>query len=149
MYKQILVAVDASKPSGLALKEAASLAKQHAANLRLAHVVDDTSGSTVLETPREMFERQAELRESGERILTYAAAAARTTGVGTDTVLLDSDGDGKRVYEAIEKEAERWPADLIVIGTHGRRGIKRLLQGSVAEGLVRVATKPVLLVRAE
>ena len=47
----------------------------------------------------------------------------------------------------IEHEAKRWQADLIVIGTHGRRGIRRLLLGSVAEGLTRVASKPVLLVR--
>jgi nucleotide-binding universal stress UspA family protein len=52
-----------------------------------------------------------------------------------------------RVYDTIEQEAVRWPADLIVIGTHGRRGFRRLLLGSVAEGLIRVTTKPVLLVR--
>jgi nucleotide-binding universal stress UspA family protein len=54
---------------------------------------------------------------------------------------------GPRIHDAIEEEAVRWPADLIVIGTHGRRGFRRLLLGSVAEGLIRVSTKPVLLIR--
>jgi hypothetical protein len=54
---------------------------------------------------------------------------------------------GGRVYDSIEQEAARWPADLVVIGTHGRRGFRRLLLGSVAEGFIRITTKPVLLVR--
>ena len=53
----------------------------------------------------------------------------------------------KHIYDAIEEEATEWAADLIVIGTHGRRGIRRLLLGSVAEGLTRVSSKPVLLIR--
>jgi nucleotide-binding universal stress UspA family protein len=47
----------------------------------------------------------------------------------------------------LAEHAKGWPADLVVIGTHGRRGFHRLLLGSVAEGFVRVATMPVLLVR--
>ena len=50
-------------------------------------------------------------------------------------------------YDLIEEEANRWPADLIVIGTHGRRGIRRVFLGSVAEGLARISSKPVLLIR--
>jgi nucleotide-binding universal stress UspA family protein len=56
---------------------------------------------------------------------------------------------GERIASVIEGEARRWQADLIVIGTHGRSGLSRLLLGSVAEGVVRVASVPVLLVRAE
>jgi nucleotide-binding universal stress UspA family protein len=54
---------------------------------------------------------------------------------------------GKHVYDVIEEEATQWPADLVAIGTHGRRGIRRLLLGSVAEGLTRISSKPILLVR--
>ena len=50
-------------------------------------------------------------------------------------------------YGLIEEEANRWPADLIVIGTHGRRGIRRVFLGSVAEGVARISSKPVLLIR--
>jgi nucleotide-binding universal stress UspA family protein len=53
----------------------------------------------------------------------------------------------KHVYDVIEEEVTRWPADVVVIGTHGRRGIRRLLLGSVAEGLTRISSKPILLVR--
>ena len=55
----------------------------------------------------------------------------------------------RHIYDVIEEVATEWPADLIVIGTHGRSGIRRLLLGSVAEGLTRVSSKPVLLIRGE
>ena len=53
----------------------------------------------------------------------------------------------KHIYDLIEEEAKRWPADLIVIGTHGRRGLSRLFLGSVAEALARISSKPLLLIR--
>jgi nucleotide-binding universal stress UspA family protein len=56
---------------------------------------------------------------------------------------------GKHVYDVIEEEAARWPADLVAIGTHGRSGISRLLLGSVAEGLTRISGNPILLVRGK
>jgi len=54
---------------------------------------------------------------------------------------------GERIYETIDEESKEWPANLIVIGTEGRRGFQRLIIGSVAEGLVRISTKPILLIR--
>lgn len=147
VYQRILVAVDDSATSELALKEAAVLAKEQCAVLRLAHVIDDTFAYTALETPRQMADRETKLRETGEQVLARAAATARTLGAEVETTLLPIIETGQHVYDAIEQEAERWPADLIVIGTHGRRGFRRLLLGSVAEGLIRVATRPVLLVR--
>ncbi len=56
---------------------------------------------------------------------------------------------GERIASVIDNEASHWRADLIVIGTHGRSGMNRLLLGSVAEGVVRGTSVPVLLVRAE
>ncbi|MCY1245043.1 Universal stress protein family protein [compost metagenome] len=55
----------------------------------------------------------------------------------------------EEIAERIEVEAETCNADLIVIGTHGRRGVRRLVLGSVAEGLIRVSNRPVLLVRGD
>ena len=147
MYRRILVAIDGSATSELALKEAALLAKEHNATLRLVHVIDDTFAYTAVQSPREMVDRQAELRRAGEHALNHAAATASTLGMKAETALLSVVEPSDRVYDAIEQEAERWPADLVVIGTHGRRGFRRLLLGSVAEGLIRVTTKPVLLVR--
>ena len=148
MYQHILVAVDQSSTSELALKEAALLAKEQHAAVRLAHVID-TYAYTALETPHQMADRQAALRKAGDQVLTRAAAATRALGVDAETALLEIVEAGKHIYDSIEQEAERWPADLIVIGTHGSRGVRRLLLGSVAEGLIRITTKPVLLIRGQ
>jgi nucleotide-binding universal stress UspA family protein len=157
MYQRILVAIDGSATSELALKEAVLLAMEQDATLRVAHVIDDTVAYTytAVLTPHELAERQAELprgaiqllRRFGEDVLSRAAAAARALGANPETTLLTAVEAGGRIYDAIEQEAVRWPADLVVIGTHGRRGFRRLILGSVAEGLIRITTKPVLLVR--
>jgi len=152
MYQRILVAIDGSTTSDLALKEAALLAKEQGATLRLAHVVDDTFAATDVlmpheVAPQELVERQAGLRKFGEGVLSRGAEAASGLGANAETTLLAIAQTGDRAYDAIEQEAARWPADLVVIGTHGRRGVRRLLLGSVAEGLIRITTKPVLLVR--
>jgi nucleotide-binding universal stress UspA family protein len=152
MYQRILVAIDESATSELALKEAALLSKEQDATLRLAHVIDDTLAYTAVLMPHELspqqlLERQAELRRLGDDVLSRGAATASDLGAQAETTLLTIAETGDRVYDAIEQEATRWPADLVVIGTHGRRGFRRLLLGSVAEGLIRVTTKPVLLVR--
>ena len=74
-------------------------------------------------------------------------ARAKKAGVGAESRLVEVEKYGERVVDAIVDEAKRWRADLIVIGTHGRRGVSHLLLGSVAEGVVRLAPAPVLLVR--
>ena len=67
---------------------------------------------------------------------------------GLEEVLIDHVGaGGERIASILVAEATRWPADLIVIGTHGRSGFSRVLFGSVAEGVVRTAHTPVLLIR--
>jgi nucleotide-binding universal stress UspA family protein len=152
MYQRILVAIDESATSELALKEATLFAKEQDATLRLAHVIDDTLAYTAVLMPHELsptqlVERQAALRRFGEDVLSRGAAKARALGAKAETTLLTIAESGDRVYDSIEQEAARWPADLVVIGTHGRRGFRRLVLGSVAEGLIRVTTKPVLLVR--
>jgi nucleotide-binding universal stress UspA family protein len=67
--------------------------------------------------------------------------------IPVETRLIEIDTMGHPIPQMIAADAEAWPADLIVICTHGRKGLSRLLLGSVAEGVVRVATKPVLLIR--
>ena len=153
MYQRILVAIDESATSELALREAVQLAKALNATLRLAHVIDDTFPSAVLMphevAPQERVERQAELRRLGEDVLSRGAATAHALGAANvETTLLSVAEASDHVYDAIEQEAVRWPAGLVVIGTHGRFGYRRLLLGSVAEGLIRITSKPVLLVRA-
>jgi nucleotide-binding universal stress UspA family protein len=147
MYKQILVAVDGSETSNLALKEAIKLAKEQQAAVRLIHVVDETSAYMMIEGSYPIPEYQEALRKAGEKELADCAAMVRDTGVVFDTKLAVVETITQRVCDLINEEAKQWPADLIVIGTHGRRGFNHLLLGSVAEGVIRLATKPVLIIR--
>ena len=147
MYRRILVAIDGSETSDLALREAISLAKDQKAMLRLVHVVDVSPAYMTVETPYPFAEYQKALQEGGQKILASCAAKASKAGVDADSKLITFEMSGERIYDAIEEQSKQWPADLIVIGTHGRRGGRHLMLGSVAEGLIRVATKPVLLIR--
>lgn len=146
MYKRILVPIDGSSTSDRALQEAIKLIGEQPALLRLVHVVDDLQ---FLDT--EGYVDYAELRELtrkiGERALAKACEIARQADITVDTSLLEANGE--RIARVIDAEAISWSADLIVIGTHGRSGFNHLLFGSVAEGVVRGASVPVLLVRSE
>jgi nucleotide-binding universal stress UspA family protein len=148
MYKQILVPVDGSHTSGLALQEAIKLGKDQQARLRIVHVVDALMYPLDLEFV-DVGAIQQGLRQSGNAILEDAQAVARKAGVEAETKLLDIETPGRRIAGTIVTEAETWPADIIVIGTHGRRGLDHLLMGSVAEDVARRSQKPVLLVRGE
>lgn len=86
------------------------------------------------------------LREGGERILAGARASVEAEGVAVDTQLFDS-MDG-RLSDRVAQQVAEWQADLIVLGTHGRRGVGRMLLGSDAEQVIRTADVPVLLVRS-
>ncbi len=147
MYKHILVAVDGSETSNLALNEAIRLASEQQATIRLIHVVDLIPTYTDLETPSQVVEYQEALRKIGQDVLTGCQSLTKKSGIQADVQLHIIETPGEHIYDAIEAEAMRWPADLIVIGTHGRRGIRRFILGSIAEGVIRVASKPVLLIR--
>ncbi|HEY4696744.1 MAG TPA: universal stress protein [Gallionella sp.] len=147
MYQRILVPIDGSATSERALQEAIKLAAGKA-RLRLVYVIEeayplDAEGFAFIDYAA----LQEAVRKTGERALAQAAEKARNSGVTAQTALLEANGE--RVASVIDGEALNWPADLIVIGTHGRSGLSRLLLGSVAEDVVRGASVPVLLVRAE
>lgn len=146
MYQHILVPVDGSPTSFRALQEGLKLAKQLKAQLALIHVMED-----IWYVDNESYLNYAELQESvrisSEKILGQAEAAALEEGVSPIVKLLETKGD--RIANVVVAEAKKWPADLIVIGTHGRSGFNRMLFGSVAEGVVRTAHVPVLLIRGE
>jgi nucleotide-binding universal stress UspA family protein len=148
MYKRILVAVDGSHTSERALHEALDLAKSLGAKVRIVHAVDEVSLNWDEEfpVPGEIWQV---VSKAGRAVLEKAAAVASGAGVEMDTKLIEIDTLGLRIPQAIADEANAWPADLIVIGTHGRHGISHVFMGSVAEGVVRVATKPVLLIRGK
>lgn len=146
MYRHILVAADGSPTSDLALTEALTLAKEQQAELRLVHIIDTLPPIAGLELMDVEALRQA-IRAAGEDVLERARAQAAAAGQRVDTRLVDLTVTGTRIATQIVAEARAWPADLVVLGTHGRRGLDHLLLGSVAEGVVRIAPTPVLLIR--
>lgn len=147
MYKQILVPVDGSDTSNRALDEAIKLAKEQQAALRLIHVLDETTIYMMVETPYPIADYLKMIRDVGQKVLSTCATTAVEAGIQVDTKLVAIERLTQRICDAVNEEAKRWPADLIVIGTHGRRGFNHLLLGSVAEGVIRLATNPVLICR--
>src|SRR5690348_9407832 len=146
MYKKILVPIDGSESSLRGLDEAIKLAKEGGATVRLVHAVNEFFIDVGYGVPFITPELIETLRKGGQSIIDAAASKARERGVKPETVLLDR--IGTRVADLILDQAKEWPADLIVMGTHGRRGISRLAMGSDAEMVVRSSPVPVLLVRA-
>lgn len=146
MYKNMLVAMDGSDTAKKALDEAIRLAGEWQAQLRIVHVVDEVSLNRDAELAGARSLQQ-EQRETGLKILEQAAATAQQAGVPAETKLLSLDRLVVDLADVIGAEAEAWPADLIVVGSHGRRGVRRLFLGSVAEGVARIAPTPVLLIR--
>lgn len=147
MYQRILVPVDDSPTSSAALEEAIRLAGLTHARLRLVHVVDEQSFAMAADASAGCSgEYLEDLRAVGNALLVRLQAHARRAGLEVDTALYDSLSG--TVHELVVNEACEWPADLIVAGTHGRRGVSRLVLGSSAESIVRLSPVPVLLVRA-
>ena len=144
MYQRILIPVDGSPTSDRALGEALALARQQNVQLLLLHVIEEIHFVDI-ESSINYAELLESMRNSGTKILTQAQTVVQQAGMTAEVKLLEA--SGKRVASVIVTEAGRWPADLIVIGTHGRSGFSRLLFGSVAEGVVRTAQVPVLLIR--
>ena len=146
MFKNILIPVDGSEPSDHALRTAISLAKEVGARLRLVHVVDNSAFVTGYDPSGGAGSQlYSALRDSALQILQQGTAKAQAEGVQADHVLVDQ--VGVRLGEAVAQAATQFGADLIVVGTHGRRGPSRLLLGSGAEHVIRVAPVPVLVTR--
>lgn len=151
MYKNILVAVDGSPTSNLALLEAAKLAKTDAC-LRIVYVVENPVWSIPLQAgviyDVDLMHRS--LVQTGKEILDRSKNLLMEKGVTARTHLVDLSETNATggIAAALVRESQDWEADILVVGSHGRRGFRRLLMGSVADSVIRLATTPVLLVRA-
>lgn len=146
MYKRILVPVDGSETSNKALVAALQLARMVAGRVRLIYVVEEmTYVSGYGEFGGYSEDLITAIHEAGTKILDDALAIAKSAGVEADTLLRDNLGG--RLAEVVADAAKEWNADLIVVGTHGRRGVGRALMGSGAEQIIRLAPVPVLVVR--
>jgi len=147
MYKRILVPIDGSDTARRGLDEAIALARDLGAGIRLIHVVNKLPPVSPALTGAAAQELIDQLRSTGESILHDSVVTARAGGVAVDSRLIEA--LGSEAGESIVAEAVSWPADLIVCGTHGRRGLRRMLMGSDAEYILRHTGVPVLLIRAD
>ena len=148
MYRRILVPVDGSTSSTLGLRHALGLAKDQNARVRLLNVVDEMSVLPMMYGyPADISTVIDCMRDAGKKALAQGSVLARKADVRADTAIVDA--RGRVVSKAILDHAKKFRADLIVMGTHGRRGLNRLILGSDAERVLHDAEVPVLLVRAD
>ena len=151
MFQTILVAIDGTRQSNRALAAAIGLARNQNASVHILHVIDEHVMDLMLDptgvgvaVPVEGLKEG--LAKSGRKIIADAERAARKDLSDVRAEMVSS--RGRTVADVIVRYAKRVHPDLIVLGTHGRRGVSRLLMGSDAEAVLREATVPVLLVRS-
>ena len=143
---QLLVPVDGSPASAKALETAIGLARRNGARLRLLHVIDELDYVNGFETPKTYQEEIVPLMHAeGEKLLARMRRLVTDKCVACDSVLVES-GAG-RVCDQVTEQARLAHADMVVLGSHGRRGLARMLMGSDAEQIVRHSAVPVLVVK--
>ncbi|MDB5891651.1 MAG: universal stress protein [Polaromonas sp.] len=144
MFRQILVPVDGSHTSDKAIEKAASIASAFSARITVVCVIDTYAFTGV---GNDMAYGQAEYLSSATAEAHQATRAAsaifRQSGVDTALAVVE----GQAVYRSILDTAAGCDADLIVMGSHGRKGLTKLVLGSVASQVLSHTHLPVLIVR--
>ena len=141
-FRNVLFATDFSPSSEAAFPHALAIARQYSGILYVAHITTpDMYGYAPEESVPLIFEQ---IRRHARETMAAFTEKQNFLGVPFSTLF----GEGE-VWDTMEKMVAEHSIDLIVAGTHGRRGLKKLVMGSVAEELVRVATRPVLTVGPE
>jgi nucleotide-binding universal stress UspA family protein len=141
-FKHILVPVDFSEPSDRALQVAMDLAKQYGAALTVLHVFDVPPAYAGMDLAP--IDLMTPMLDAARKQLDATLADVRGK-LPSATVLMAQGVPWRAILEIVEQKH----VDLVVMGTHGRRGVGRALLGSVAEKIVRLSPAPVLTVRAE
>ncbi|MCP5228276.1 universal stress protein [Accumulibacter sp.] len=150
MYKRIMVALDQSFMTSRVLDTAIELAKSTGARVAICHAIDETvlaQRDVAMMLPNSVGKTEARLRLGAQGFVEKAAETARAAGVEAETMVVES--EKKHVSDMLIEAAAEWKADLLVVGTHGLRGVERFFVGSVAERLVRKGRRSLLLVRGE
>ena len=146
MYQRILVPIDGSPTSDAGVAEAISLAKMTGGQLRFLHYLDPMPFFAGLDGAAAIaVDAISVMRTDAEKVLQRAREQAVAKGVAADAILIDTASG--RLSDHVREQADHWLADLVVLGTHGRRGVRRTLLGSDAEDVARTSPVPVLLVR--
>lgn len=158
MFTRILVAVDSDEIADTVIAAAGGLAGPLNAQIALLHVVDAASAIAPLAAAEptglgmpplatsanmEITEQLIEDQERSGESLVQGLARHLPEGVAAETLIREG-----APAETIIATAQEWQANLIIIGTHGRGGLERLVVGSTAESVLRAATCPVLTIRA-
>jgi len=146
MYQHVLISVDDSHTSGKALEKAIEICKATGAALEIVHAVDESIFSHIRETT--LIDKGAALKAvllEGKETLARAVEVATDAGLTPKSQLLSS--DSLHAADQVAAHVAKSDADLLIVGSHGRRGIQRMLLGSVAEKLLRKVEISVLVVR--
>lgn len=139
MYDDILVPTDGSPAADAAIEHAIDIASQYDSTVHALYVVDGAAYSTLEAGSEIVIEAlEAEGTEATERVASAAAEA------GLESMTTVTTGTA---YRTITEYIDEHGIDLVVMGTHGRRGLDRYLLGSVTERVVRTSDVPVLTVR--
>jgi nucleotide-binding universal stress UspA family protein len=146
MYRNILVPVDDSAASMEGVEQAVDLAKALGSRIKLVHVINRTPWMALGVEPASMEELVCQIHDASESMLRRVEKEVRASGVDVDAKLIEAFGE--RVGEFVVAQASSWPADLIICGTHGRRGVHRILMGGDAEYILRHSPVPVLFIPA-
>ncbi len=145
LIQSILLPTDFSECANYALSYAASFARDAKASIICVHVIEPvvpTVGYTGLTEPMPMADLSEQLEDSAERELPKIGACDECSGIEIEEVIAHGDAAAEIVRVARERKV-----DLIVISSHGRTGLGRILFGSTAESVVRHAPCPVLVVK--
>lgn len=140
MYRNILIAFDGSECSQRALDEAVRIGAR--ASVRVVFVIDVAALSSY------PAQYRVSVREEAGHALETAYARLIDAGIECETELAETRNVTDTIAKCLQRRVVQMPADLVVMGTHGRSGLRRLALGSVAEAFVRRSTCPVLLTRA-
>ncbi|MCD7060862.1 universal stress protein [Pelagibacterium xiamenense] len=144
MYKHILIATDGSDLANKGLKHGLSLAQAIGAKVLIVSVTDVWSSSLIsAASPAAIEDYQAAMNASVEQVLADAAVEAKTAGIQYQTKHVQN----RYPADAIVEAAQDMGCDLIVISSHGRRGVRKMLLGSQTSEVLASTTMPVLVVR--
>jgi nucleotide-binding universal stress UspA family protein len=145
MYKRIVVPIDGSDCANAGLHEVPRIASQSDHLVLLIHVIESSGGNEQFPAGTVGAIMQDAPRKQGRALLDEATTTLSSLGLRCEAILAES--HNQRISEVIVTHAALRNAELIVMGTHGRRGVRRMLLGSDAAEVVSLTTIPVLLVR--
>lgn len=145
MFKHFLLPTDGSKDSDAGIRTAMKLALETGARVTGVYVIQPfyvfSYQVEMIEDTREVYEKQ--MKENSQKFLDVISRTAKEMGVPCEVQMVEAD----QPYDAIIKTAEKQGCDLIVMSSHGRRGVQALLLGSETQKVLTHSTIPVLVLR--